>query len=234
VEYNTKILLLFINLFHCLYFVHQPERFTLHQDLLLSPFEIEKKCLIIDFAFVPKSLMTSAPRSTHDRRPKTYLHFKSQPARQDFSQTSSAMKLLFSAVAFVTTVFSIPDDPSLAQSYEPGQQDPQALTIFTFTKPSCKGDTIEIPDVLLGSVNPMQIRSYNLSRDLVQGYERLDFRNALSQGGPLDTSFDGNMAACATLTLTAQGKQLKEGCHTLDNPQGCLRVWIPQTAQFHN
>lgn len=80
----------------------------------------------------------------------------------------------------------------------------------------------------------MQIRSYNLSRDLTQGYERLDFRNALSQGGPLDTSFNGNMAACATLTLTAQGKQLKEGCHTLDNPQGCLRVWIPQTAQFHN
>ncbi len=144
------------------------------------------------------------------------------------------MKLLLSTVAFATTVFSIPDDPSLAQSYEPGQQDPQALTIFTFTKSGCKGDTIQIPDVLLGSVNPMQIRSYNLSRDLVQGYERLDFRNALSQGGPPDTSFDGNMAACATLTLTAQGKQLKEGCHTLDNPQGCLRVWIPQTAQFHN
>ena len=68
-----------------------------------------------------------------------------------------------------------------------------------------------------------QFNSYHLSRDL-QYWERLDLLDATPGGGTMDLNFDADLVTCSYVLESPVIAGTKAGCHTIDQPLGCLRV----------
>lgn len=103
------------------------------------------------------------------------------------------------------------------------------ITINVHTEAGCNGAG-ESYNAAYGDMQAVQVVSYHLSRDL-HPEEKLQYFNALPQGGPVDMAFEGNYVACSAYIGQAMGPPYdRAGCSTLDDPVGCLRVMIEQTT----
>ena len=70
-----------------------------------------------------------------------------------------------------------------------------------------------------------QFKSYGLSRDLLEE-EELDFMDVLPGGGAFNTIYDGLQVTCSFVISMAEDNARKAGCHEMNEPMGCFRLWI--------
>lgn len=85
-----------------------------------------------------------------------------------------------------------------------------------------------LPKVKYGQAWAVQFKSYSLSRAL-QDDEEMDFFDALPQGGPLNTAYNGDwQATCHSYMGSAHGPiNASIGCHDVAQAYGCMKVWLP-------
>ena len=101
-----------------------------------------------------------------------------------------------------------------------------SLTIVAYPSASCKSHGITLEKVRYGQNVSFQYTSFSLSRQL-HGDERIDMFDALPSGGLVNTAYDGDVVTCSYYRYTVGGSYGYKGCHTLDEPLGCMEVFIP-------
>ncbi len=126
---------------------------------------------------------------------------------------------------------------SQANAMQPGILTPSATftgyNAFAFATPplaihahpdlDCKGPYNGI-QVQYAQNFSTQFNSYHLSRDL-QAWERLDLLDATPGGGTMDLYFDADFVTCSYVLESPKLEATKAGCHNVDQPLGCLRVY---------
>ena len=104
------------------------------------------------------------------------------------------------------------------------------LEISAYYEFACKGGPGGpiLTQVKYGQAWAVQFKSYSLSRAL-QDNEEMDFFDALPQGGPLNTKYNGDwQATCQAYMGSAHGKiNASIGCHDVAQAYGCMKVWLP-------
>lgn len=97
------------------------------------------------------------------------------------------------------------------------------LTIHAHPDTGCKGPYNGV--LVQYAMNfSTQFNSYHLSRDL-QDWERLDLLDATPGGGTMDLDFDDDLVTCSYVLESPLVEGTKKGCHTIEQPLGCLRVY---------
>ena len=108
-----------------------------------------------------------------------------------------------------------------------GELNVRATVQFSaYTTDDCHGDVFDARYPGYGMNYSTQFKSYGLSRDLLEE-EELDFMDVLPGGGALNTIYDGLQVTYSFVISMAEDNARNAGCHEMNEPMGCFRLWIP-------